>query len=61
MVKLLANLCFLGSFFAFGLGTLGLFRFPDSYTQLHAVRDGGYAWGLLGLGLMSLSPTGYSA
>ena len=45
MVRMLANLCFLGSFLAFGLGTLGLFRFPDSYTRIHAVGMGNNVWG----------------
>lgn len=57
MVRMLANLCFLGSFLAFGLGTLGLFRFPDSYTRIHAMGMGDtLGVGLLGLGLFLLSP-----
>ena len=57
MIKVLTNLCFCGSLLAFGLGTLGLYRFPDSYTRLHAVGMGDtLGVGLLGLGLMLLSP-----
>lgn len=57
MIKVLTNLCFCGSLLAFGLGTLGFYRFPDSYTRLHAVGMGDtLGVGLLGLGLMLLSP-----
>ncbi|HAN86363.1 MAG TPA: sodium:proton antiporter, partial [Firmicutes bacterium] len=40
MIRFLANLCFAGSFLAFAIGTLGLFRLPDPYTRLHAVGMG---------------------
>ncbi|HOQ08104.1 MAG TPA: monovalent cation/H(+) antiporter subunit G [Clostridiales bacterium] len=57
MIKLLAYVCFVGSFLAFGFGTLGLFRFPDSYTRMHAVGMGDtLGVGLAGLGLLLLSP-----
>ena len=58
MIKIIANICFVGSFLAFGLGTLGLFRFPDPYTRMHGVSIGdtlGVA--CVGLGLILLSPT----
>ncbi len=58
MSRLLVNLCFAGSFFAFALGTLGLFRLPDPYTRLHGVGMGDtLGVGLAGLGLLLLSPT----
>lgn len=51
-------ICFFGSFLAFGLGTLGLFRFPDSYTRMHAVGMGDtLGVGLLALGLFLISPS----
>jgi len=54
----LANLCFAGSFLAFAIGTLGLFRLPDPYTRLHAVGMGDtMGVGLAGLGLLLVSPT----
>lgn len=57
MIKWIAYICFLGSFLTFGLGTLGLFRFPDPYTRMHAVGMGDtLGVGLLGLGLFLLSP-----
>lgn len=57
MIKWLANICFLGSLLAFGLGTLGLFKFPDPYTRMHAVSMGDtLGVGLIGLGLLLLSP-----
>jgi multicomponent Na+:H+ antiporter subunit G len=57
MIKWIANICFIGSFLAFGLGTLGLFRFPDPYTRMHAVGMGDtLGVGLIGLGLFLLSP-----
>ncbi|HOA54221.1 MAG: monovalent cation/H(+) antiporter subunit G [Acetivibrionales bacterium] len=57
MIKWIAYACFLGSFLAFGLGTLGLFRFPDSYTRMHAVGMGDtLGVGLAVLGLLFLSP-----
>src|SRR5690606_36401798 len=56
MIKWIAYACFLGSFLAFGLGTLGLFRFPDSYTRMHAVGMGDtLGVGLAVLGLLFLS------
>jgi multicomponent Na+:H+ antiporter subunit G len=57
MIKWIAGLCFMGSLLAFGLGTLGLFRFPDPYTRMHAVGMGDtLGVGLAGLGLFLLSP-----
>ena len=50
MIKFLAYACFIGSFLAFGFGTLGLFRFPDAYTRMHAVGMGD----TLGVGLAGL-------
>ena len=56
MVKLLANLCFLGSFSPLGWEPWVCFGFPI-YTRLHAVGMGDtLGVGLLGLGLMLLSP-----
>ncbi|MDD3599643.1 MAG: monovalent cation/H(+) antiporter subunit G [Bacillota bacterium] len=58
MIRFLANLCFAGSFLAFAIGTLGLFRLPDPYTRLHAVGMGDtMGVGLAGLGLLLVSPT----
>ena len=57
MIKILANICFVGSLFSFGLGTLGLYRFPDPYTRMHAVGMGDtLGVGLMALGLIFLSP-----
>ncbi|NLK76045.1 MAG: sodium:proton antiporter [Clostridiales bacterium] len=51
-------ICFFGSFLAFGLGTLGLFKFPDPYTRMHAVgMSDTLGVGLIGLGLILLSPS----
>ena len=56
MIKIIAGICFLGSFLAFGLGMLGLFRFPDPYTRMHALGMGDtIGVGLVGLGLFLLS------
>ncbi len=58
MIKLIATICFVGSLMAFSLGTLGLFRLPDSYTRMHAVAIGDtLGVGLIGIGLLLLSPT----
>lgn len=58
MIKWIPIICFIGSFLAFGLGTLGLFKFPDPYTRMHAVGMGDtLGVGLAGLGLILLSPT----
>ncbi len=58
MIKLITGLCFIGSFLAFALGTLGLFRFPDPYTRLHGLGMGDtMGVGLAGLGFFILSPT----
>lgn len=58
MIKGIAMLCFIGSFLAFGLGTLGLFRFPDPYTRMHGVGIGDtLGVGLMGIGLFLLSPS----
>lgn len=57
MIKIIAYICFVGSFLAFGLGTFGLFKFPDPYTRMHAVGMGDtLGVGLVGLGLILLSP-----
>lgn len=57
MIKIIAYICFAGSFLAFGLGTLGLFRFPDCYTRMHAAgMSDTLGVGLTGLGLILLSP-----
>ncbi len=57
MIRFLSNLSFVGSFCAFALGTLGLFRLPDPYTRLHGVGMGDtLGVGLAGLGLMLQSP-----
>ncbi|HZK34905.1 MAG TPA: monovalent cation/H(+) antiporter subunit G [Bacillota bacterium] len=59
MIRLIANICFAGSILAFSLGTLGLYRFPDPYTRMHAVGMGDtMGAGLIGLGLILISPTG---
>ena len=58
MIKMIAIIFFIGSFLAFGLGTLGLFRFKDPYTRMHGVSIGDtLGVGLLGIGLLLLSPT----
>ena len=57
MIKIIAYICFVGSFLAFGLGTLGLFKFPDSYTRMHAMgMSDSLGVGLVGFGLILLSP-----
>ncbi len=57
MIKWIANICFIGSLLAFGLGTFGLFKFPDSYTRMHAAGLGDtLGAGLIGFGLILLSP-----
>lgn len=57
MIKVIASICFMGSLVAFGLGTLGLFRFPDPYTRMHSVGIGDtLGVGLTGVGLLLLSP-----
>ena len=57
MINLVAITCFIGSFLAFGLGVLGLFRFPDPYTRMHGVGIGDtLGVGFIGIGLLLLSP-----
>lgn len=57
MIKLISTICFIGSLLAFGLGTLGLFRFPDPYTRMHGVGIGDtLGVGFMGIGLFLLSP-----
>lgn len=58
MIKVIAIIFFIGSFLAFAIGTLGLFRFRDSYTRMHGVGIGdtlGAAF--MGIGLLLLSPS----
>jgi len=58
MINGIAMICFIGSLLAFGLGTLGLFKFPDAYTRMHGVGIGDtLGAGLVGLGLLLLSPS----
>ena len=58
IIKWIANICFAGSILSFALGTLGLYRFPDPYTRMHAVGMGDtLGIGLVGLGLILISPT----
>ena len=58
MIKLITTICFIGSFFAFGLGTLGLFRFPDPYTRMHGVGIvDTLGVGFMAIGLFLLSPS----
>ncbi|NLM76430.1 MAG: monovalent cation/H(+) antiporter subunit G [Clostridiaceae bacterium] len=57
MIKFIAYICFIGSFISFGLSTLGLYKFPDAYTRMHALGIGDtLGVGLIGLGLILLSP-----
>lgn len=57
MIKVISTICFIGSLLSFGLGTLGLFRFPDPYTRMHGVSIGDtLGAGLMGIGLLLLSP-----
>ncbi|HSH53337.1 MAG TPA: monovalent cation/H(+) antiporter subunit G [Bacteroidales bacterium] len=57
MIKIIAIICFIGSLIAFGLGILGLFRFPDAYTRMHGVGIGDtLGVGLVGIGVLLLSP-----
>lgn len=57
MINVIAYICFIGSLLAFGLGTLGLYKFPDPYTRMHAVGIGDtLGVGLVGIGLFLLSP-----
>lgn len=58
MIKVIAMVFFIGSFLAFGLGTLGLFRFRDPYTRMHGIGIGDtLGVGLMGIGLLLLSPS----
>lgn len=58
MIRFLAIIFFTGSLIAFGLGTLGLYRFPDAYTRMHAVGVGDtLGVGLMAIGLLLLSPS----
>lgn len=58
MIKGIAIVFFIGSFLSFGLGTLGLFRFPDPYTRMHGVSIGDtFGVGFMGIGLLLLSPS----
>ncbi|MDD4680811.1 MAG: monovalent cation/H(+) antiporter subunit G [Clostridia bacterium] len=57
MINVIAYICFIGSLLAFGLGTLGLYKFPDPYTRMHAIGIGDtLGVGLIGIGLFLLSP-----
>ncbi|HHU91332.1 MAG TPA: sodium:proton antiporter [Clostridiaceae bacterium] len=57
MIRIIAYICFVGSFLAFSSGTLGLFKFPDPYTRMHALgMSDTLGVGLVGLGLILLSP-----
>lgn len=57
MIKWISTIFFIGSLLAFALGTLGLFKFPDPYTRMHAVGIGDtLGVGLMGIGLLLLSP-----
>ncbi len=56
MIKLLANICFFAALGVFSLGILGLFKFPDPYTRMHALgMSDSLGVGLIGLGLFLLS------
>ena len=58
MIKVIAMIFFTGSLLSFALGALGLYRFPDPYTRMHAVSIGdtlGVAF--MGIGLLLLSPS----
>lgn len=58
MIKVIAMIFFIGSFLAFALGILGLFRFPDPYTRIHGLGIGDtLGVGLMGIGLLLLSPS----
>lgn len=58
MIKVIATIFFIGSFLAFGIGTLGLYRVRDSYTRMHGVGVGDtLGVGLMGIGLLLLSPS----
>lgn len=58
MIKGIAFICFIGSLLAFGLGALGLYRFPDPYARMHGVSIGDILGvGLVGIGLLLLSPS----
>lgn len=58
MIEGIVTICFIGAFLAFAFGTLGLFKFPDPYTRMHAVGVGDtLGVGLIGIGLLLVSPT----
>lgn len=58
MIKGIGIIFLIGSLLAFGLATLGLFRFPDPYTRIHGVGIGDtLGAGLMGIGLFILSPS----
>ncbi|NLV62054.1 MAG: sodium:proton antiporter [Clostridiaceae bacterium] len=57
MINWLANICFIGAFISFALGTLGLYKLPDPYSRLHGMGIGDtLGVGFVGLGLLLLSP-----
>ena len=57
MINWIAYICFIGSFLAFALGILGLYRLPDAYTRMHGVGIvDTLCVGFAGLGLILLSP-----
>ena len=57
MINWLANICFIGAFISFALGTLGLYKLPDPYTRMHGMGIGDtLGVGFVGLGLLLLSP-----
>ena len=58
MINFLVNICFAVSLVGFILGVVGLFRFPDPYTRMHAICVGDtLCLGSSLIGLLLLSPT----
>ena len=60
MIQFLAYTCFTIGLIFVGLGVLGLFKFPDPYTRMHALgMADSLGVGFIGLGLFLLS-TGWA-
>ena len=62
MIDVLSALLLLGGTFFFIAGTVGLLRFPDIYTRLHAVtKADNLGLGLLVVGLGLQAESGWAA
>jgi monovalent cation/proton antiporter MnhG/PhaG subunit len=58
ILNIIVTICFIGSFFAYLVAVLGLFRLPDPYSKLHGLGVGDtFGFGLASIGFILLSPT----